>query len=454
MTLASPQTRREAILKAAIDSGLLHPEAAPLAAFIDVDGVAENVAALQEAFPGEIDVQHAFAAKANSVVPVLAGLRHLGMGCEVASAGELAQALRAGFEPQHIIFDSPAKSRQELKTALSLGVAVNIDNLQELGRVDQLMHNPTDSRIGIRVNPQVGVGGIAEMSTAGLTSKFGVALADPVDREALLKAYAERPWLTRIHAHVGSQGCPLPLIGEGLRILVDFADQVNDTLGTRQITGIDIGGGLPVDFETDTAVSDFAAYVAQLRQSAPRLFSGDYMLVTEFGRSIMAKFGFTAAYVEYTKVAGGQHIAITHAGANVATRTVFMPDAWPLRISVHGPDGSGKTGKTTRQDVAGPCCFAGDIVARDRALPLLHPGDIVLLLDTGAYYSSTPFTYNSIPEPGVYGASIDEDGKIHFSVLRKPQTMEQLLEASGAALVAHAQQGAWGRPCEAAPAVA
>lgn len=444
MKLASPAERRKAILKAAIERGLLHPETAPLTAFIDIDGVADNVAALKRAFPHEVDILHAFAAKANSIVPVLAGLHDLGMGCEVASAGELAQALGAGFEAHNIVFDSPAKSHQELKVALELGVAVNIDGFQELERVDEIMRvNPSTSPIGIRINPQVGVGGIAEMSTAGAQSKFGVSLVDPTHREALLTAYAKRPWLNQVHAHVGSQGCPLPLIGDGIGKLVDFADEVNAMLGRRQITAIDIGGGLPVDFVTDDVISDFTSYVAQIRESAPRLFSGDYGLVTEFGRSILAKFGFTAAHVEYTKVSGGQHIAITHAGAHVATRTVFMPDAWPLRITAHAPDGSDKVGQETRQDVAGPCCFAGDIVARDRELPLLEPGDVVLLLDTGAYYSSTPFTYNSILEPGVYGATIDAGGNVQFTVLRKPQTIEQLLDASGMTLATPGQRIPW-----------
>lgn len=430
-----PAARREAILTAAVARGLLDPDEEPLTAFLDLDGLAANIAALQQAFPAELDVLHAFAAKANSIVPVLSELRRLGTGCEVASEGELAQALAAGFEPGQIVFDSPAKTRRELRTALRLGVALNIDNFQELERVDEL-HIDVDSAspVGLRINPQVGVGAIAEMSTAGPASKFGVPLADPGGREALLAAYAARPWLNRVHAHVGSQGCPLPLIGQGIAELVALADEINDRAGRRQVTTVDIGGGLPVDFATDTPVSAFAGYVAQLRASAPRLFSGDYAVVTEFGRSILAKFGFTAAYVEYTKVSAGQPIAITHAGATVAARTVFMPAAWPLRVQAHTGTGALKSGPEIGQDVAGPCCFAGDLVARNRPLPLLEPGDIVTLLDTGAYYASTPFGYNSLRRPGVYGARIRGDGEVDFTVLRRPETMEELLAASGAGL--------------------
>ncbi|WP_104091319.1 diaminopimelate decarboxylase [Arthrobacter sp. GMC3] len=444
MISSNPAARREAILQAAIARGLLDPENVPLAAFIDVDALAENVSTLKRAFPETVNVLHAFAAKANSIVPVLAGLRDLGLGCEVASEGELAQALAAGFEPESIVFDSPAKTVRELRKALALGVALNIDNFQEFERIQRIVEqSPSSSPLGFRINPQIGVGAIAEMSTAGSHSKFGVALEDPGNREALLAAYAGNPSLNRLHAHVGSQGCPLPLMAAGVAKIVALAQEINNHIGRQQVTTIDIGGGLPVDFQSDSALSNFSAYVDHLRETVPALLNGDFALVTEFGRSILAKFGFTAAYVEYTKVSGGQHIAITHAGANVATRTVFMPHAWPLRVTAHGPDGKEKSGNPVGQDIAGPCCFAGDMVARDRPLPLLEPGDVVALLDTGAYYASTPFTYNSIQEPPVYGATFEDDGDVSFTVLRAQQTMADLLTASGSELADPAKRQRW-----------
>ena len=431
----STPARRERILQAALTDGLLEPEEVPLAAFLDLDLTAENVAALMRSFPAEVPVLHAFAAKANSIIPVLAGLRDLGMGCEVASEGELAQALAAGFTPEEVVFDSPAKTGRELRQALAAGIALNIDNFQELVRVNALrQERASRSSLGFRINPQIGLGDIAAMSTAGAASKFGIPLDDPGMREQILAAYAADPALNRIHTHVGSQGCPLPFIGAGIAKVVQLAAEVNLRAGFQQIRTIDIGGGLPVDFESDEPVAAFDAYVAQLKESAPDLFSGQYSVVTEFGRSILAKAGFTAAFVEYTKVSGGQHIAVTHAGAQVATRTVFMPEAWPLRIEAHAPDGSRKTGLEVGQDVAGPCCFAGDVVARNRSLPLLEQGDLVTLLDTGAYYASTPFTYNSIQQPPVYGAVIDENGQVRFTLLREQQSMAALLAASGGGL--------------------
>lgn len=424
--------RRDLILKAAVQEGLLQREGDLLAAFIDLDGVDENIAHLRDSFPSDIRTLHAFAAKANCLVPVLSHLEDRGMGCEVASEGELAQALEAGFQADQIVFDSPAKTFRELRQSLSLGTTVNADNFQELDRIKMILaESPSASPVGIRINPQVGVGGIEAMSTAGGTSKFGISLEDEGNRERLVEAFRNNSWLNRVHAHVGSQGCPLSLIARGIAQIVDFADEVNQLLGRRQITGIDIGGGLPVDFQSDSPVSDFEGYVAELRASVPRLFSGEYLIITEFGRSILAKYGFIAAFVEYTKTSGGRAIAITHAGAQVATRTAMMPESWPIRIGTYDADGDPKTGPAVEQDVAGPCCFAGDLVARNRPLPLLQPGDIVSLLDTGAYYFSTHFSYNSLPAPAVYGVTIDSQDKVTFRVLRHAETIPELLLRSG-----------------------
>ncbi|MFF3596429.1 type III PLP-dependent enzyme domain-containing protein [Kitasatospora indigofera] len=441
--LQSPE-RRESILRAAVREGLLDPEDALLAGFLDLDAVAATVGSLHRAFPDSVDVLHAFAAKANSLVPVLAELRGLGMGCEVAGPGELAQALAAGFDPERIVFDSPAKTRRELRRALDLGVAVNIDSWQELARIDELLAGRADtadqaangapeprSRIGVRINPQVGGGSIAAMSTATASSKFGIALADEGNAERLVEAFRARPWLTWLHCHVGSQGCPPDLMAEGVAAAAGLARRINGELCRRQVVGLDIGGGLPVDFHSDLAGPGYDEYVERLRARVPALFSGRFRLVTEFGRSVLAKSGFTAAYVEYTKTSGGRAIAITSAGVQVATRTVFAPESWPLRISAHDATGAEKRGEPVVQDIAGPACFAGDLVARARALPLLEPGDIVVLLDTGAYYATTPFAYNGLLEPAVHGVRVASDGTVRFGPLRRAQTVEELLARTG-----------------------
>ncbi|MFH9364524.1 diaminopimelate decarboxylase [Streptomyces anulatus] len=441
---APPGARFDAIVRAAVGQGLLG-EGGPVAGFIDTEGVRASVGALHDAFTATPEVLHTFAAKACSLVPVLRLLADCGMGCEVASPGELRLAVEAGFAPSRVVLDSPAKTREEIRLALALGVAVNADSLDELRRIDALRNPGSASVLGLRVNPQVGGGSIGPMSTATDTSKFGVALRDPGAREAIVEAFRVRPWLTRLHTHVGSQGCPLELIADGVARAYELAEEINATLGVRRVTSLDIGGGLPVNFADETVHPSYADYVAALTAAAPGLFSGRYSLVTEFGRSLLAKNGFIGARVEYTKDAGGRRIALTHAGAQTATRTVLMPDAWPLRIGAFGPDGTPKTGPSLAQDIAGPCCFAGDVVAYGRELPELAEDDVVVLYDTGAYYFSTPWAYNSLPRPAVYGfravagredGSKDgsgHDGPVTFATVRDAQSLDDIAAESGLA---------------------
>ncbi|MFE5212813.1 diaminopimelate decarboxylase [Streptomyces sp. NPDC056600] len=418
------------VLERAVATGLLGPEQ-PVAGFLDTAGILRAVDGLREAFAGVPEVLHTFAAKACPLVPVLRLLASTGMGCEVASPGELRLALAAGFEPARIVLDSPVKTEAELREALELGVAVNADNLTEVERIARLRPADCASVLGIRVNPQVGGGSIAATSTATEHSKFGVALRDPGAEERVVEAFARYPWLTRLHVHVGSQGCPLPLIAEGVAVAHRLAATIDARLGERRVTGLDIGGGLPVNFDDDEVRPTHAEYVAALREAEPALLDGRYALVTEFGRSLLAKNGFLAARVEYVKDAGGRRVALTHAGGHVVTRTVLLPDAWALRVTAHGPDGRPKNSPATKQDVAGPLCFAGDVVAHGRELPELAEGDWVVLHDAGAYCFTASWSYNSLPRPAVHGFRTGDDGRPVLTTVRTAQTIEEIVRECG-----------------------
>ncbi|MFE9171471.1 diaminopimelate decarboxylase [Streptomyces kebangsaanensis] len=429
--------RRDAAVRAAVDQGLLGP-GSPLVGLLDVTGVRESAAALRAAFeavtaPGT-PVLHAFAVKATPLVPVLRLLHEEGLGAEVASPGELALARAAGVPSARTVLDSPAKTPAELREALELGIAVNADSPQELARVDALV-GPAIPRspLGIRVNPQVGGGSIEALSTATATSKFGVGLRDEGAREWVVRAYLDRPWLTRLHAHTGSQGIPLPLMAQGVAQTYALAEEINARVGRRQIDTLDIGGGLPVNFGSEATAPTYAQYARLLGETVPGLFDGRYGLVTEFGRSLLAKHGTVVARVEYTKSAGGRPVAVTHAGVQVATRTVYVPEAWPLRLAAYDAEGRPKTGPEVVQDVAGPACFAGDLLAEGRALAPLEPGDHVAALDTGAYCFAHHYAYNSLPRPGIHGFAPDGSGGIAFATVREPQTVREIVAEAGQA---------------------
>ncbi len=419
----------ERVIGAAVEAGYLS-EDRPLAAFVDPAGLSRTIRALNNAFPAHFE--HMFAAKANTMSRALMLVKDAGLGCEVASPGELEQALRTGFAPEKVVFDEPAKTLPVLRKVLQLGVGLNIDNFQEFARVESLLKETrSTSCIGFRINPQVGAGTIDAMSTATPSSKFGVALEDEGNRQALVDCYTNNRWLTSLHIHVGSQGCSLDLLAAGIRKVTDLAEDINASIGKQQVEVIDIGGGLPVNFESDEITPTFAEYADTLREQAPELFSGKYLVKTEFGRSIYAKNGFIAARIEYTKSSGGRRIAISHAGAQVATRTVFMPDHWKIRLSVYDSSGRARAGNEVSQDVSGPLCFAGDMIGTDRVLPLIEPGDYVVLHDTGAYYFSNPFYYNALPAPAVYGAEILDDESVNFSLWRRHQNVDDMLAVLG-----------------------
>ncbi|MFE0886391.1 type III PLP-dependent enzyme domain-containing protein [Streptomyces rochei] len=436
-TGAGRAARRDEAVRAAVEQGLLGP-GTPIVGLLDVAGIRESAAALRAAFdavtaPGT-PVLHAFAVKATPLVPVVRLLHEEGIGAEVASPGELALARAAGVPPERTVLDSPAKTPEELREALALGIAVNADNPQELARVDALVAGGTSrSPLGVRVNPQVGGGSIEALSTATATSKFGVALRDEGAREWVVRAYLDRPWLTRLHAHTGSQGIPLTLMAEGVAETYALAEEINERAGRRQVDTLDIGGGLPVNFASDETTPTYAEYARVLREAVPGLFDGRYGLVTEFGRSLLAKHGTVVARVEYAKSAGGRPVAVTHAGVQVATRTVYAPGAWPLRIAAYDAKGLPKAGPDVVQDVAGPACFAGDLLATGRALPLLEQGDYAAALDTGAYYFAHHYAYNSLARPGVYGFGADGSGGVAFATVREGQSVAEIVSEAGGA---------------------
>ncbi|GAA1863471.1 diaminopimelate decarboxylase [Brevibacterium marinum] len=465
----------------------------PVIGLIDLDQVADAYEQLSSAFAGETDVLHAVACKAVPLQPMLRFYAESGAGCEVASPGELELALTAGFAPESIVFDSPAKTLSELRRAVSLGVSMNIDNFDELERLDTLLdgtgpsataHRGSEAasaRMGIRINPQSGTGRIGALSTATQTSKFGIGVADSGAREAVIEAYLARPWLNQIHVHSGSQGIGLDQAAAGIDVVVELAKEINaraadDVRGAernaepsqaqsrdRQITRIDIGGGLPVNFAGEDVTPTFAEYRAVLEEQVPDLF--DFDIITEFGRALLAKAGTILTHVEYAKTTGGRRIAMTHAGVQVATRTAYAPDDWPLRILPFDPDGNPKTAEAVPTDVAGPACFAGDLLARDRMLPRLDAGDIVAVPDTGAYYFSNPFSYNLLPRVPVYGYRVQpaavgadeaeadvgadarsrlgddadpllDEGRLEFSIIRRGQTLAEVLAEAGGAEIA------------------
>lgn len=421
--MSSFSSWKEESVRQAVAQGKLNEEESPLVMMYNLDQFKNMLKGAKDAFPSNF--LHTIAVKANPVLSFLKLVCAEDMGVETASAGELHIALNAGFSPKRIVFDSPAKTKAELKLALEKGIYLNIDNFQEFDRVKELLATGQykDTLIGIRVNPQVGGGKIEALSTATATSKFGIP-TEYLDK--LYELYLSHEWLNGIHVHVGSQGCPLDLIAQGIRKVVDIALKVNEER-PGQIKYIDIGGGLPVNFDTEEVSPTFTEYSAVLQKHIPELFqSTNFTVLTEFGRTYNAKVAIVAAKVEYTKISGGRGIAVIQGGADLFVRTIYLPEKWPLRVHVLDSTGKPKpdTPDTVLWDIAGPCCFAGDIVAHRRPLPKIEPGDIIVVHDTGAYYYSSFSHYNCRQAPPIYGY---EAAVPKLTVMKKGETLDDTL---------------------------
>jgi diaminopimelate decarboxylase len=432
----------ENILEAALcREGLINPDDSAVI-FYDLDFIEQRVETLKNLFPP--GTLHAVAVKANPLPAVLTKINLLGVGAETASLPELVIALKSGFEAVKIVFDSPVKTTAEIEFALKAGVHLNADSLMEIERIADIWEQTeSKSTIGLRINPQAGTGKIAITSVAGTYSKFGVPLLE--FRDEIIKTYIENDFLTAIHVHVGSQGCELPLLIRGIKIVYELALEINQQLEKagkqHRIRIFDIGGGLPVAYKDDDFPPAMEEYVGALKLEMPQLFDGTFSLITEFGRWIHANAGFTVSRIEYLKTAKtnnqkpAAHISddintlMIHVGADLLIRECYLPNQWSHKISVADPSGKIKSGKPEKKyTIAGPLCFQGDIIARDILLPETGEGDFIIIHDTGAYTLSMWSRYNSRQMPKVIGYSRKND---HFEILRKRETPEDLWEFWG-----------------------
>lgn len=337
------------------------------AIFHDLDRIEHRVDELNQAFPPS--ALHTIAIKANPLVELLKVTVRAGCGLEAASWEEVQLALAAGCRPDRIVFDSPAKTSTELEQALELGVWLNVDNVDELGRLEAL-GAPRNAKIGLRVNPQVGLGKIAFTSTVGRHSRFGV----PLEQAPSLKR--RYPFITGLHVHTGSQGC-------GLELLAAAAQRVAAVAEELRMEWLDIGGGVPVRYtQEDPEPPTLDAWSSSL-SGMPGW--GTRPLITELGRAVHAGCGWALTRIEAVKSIDGAPMIVVHLGADFLLRRVYRATEWNHEMWILDPEGHPKQGSEMPTTIAGPLCFSGDLIARDRLLPEAKVGDLLLIRDCGAY---------------------------------------------------------------------
>ncbi|RKZ90005.1 MAG: diaminopimelate decarboxylase [Candidatus Parabeggiatoa sp. nov. 1] len=394
--------------------------------FYDLSRLMARLTNLIDVFPKS--ALHAIAVKANPLTAILKKINALDVGLEVASFPELRLAEKAGFSPEKIVFDSPAKTHSELEYALKRGIYLNADSFQELERIAQLQARQlSNSVIGIRINPQVGTGHIESMSVGGEYSKFGVPLQQ--NRQKLIDAFIKYDWLKGVHLHIGSQGCAPQLLVKGIRTVLNLVNEINEGLQrshqNRQVETIDIGGGLPVSYYQDETAITMQAYQQLIQVSCPELFEGNFKIITEFGRYIYGNVGWVASRVEYVKAAENMSTAVIHVGADLFLRECYNPNDWHHEISLVDNEGHLKRADEKYYAIAGPLCFGGDMLEKNLRLPSIEIGDYIFIHDTGANTLSLWSRHNSRQMPKIIGYY---DNGTQFEILKEREDADKLWE--------------------------
>ncbi len=401
------------------EKGLLNRDDSS-AVFYNLSFIEDRFNEVKELFPHSS--LHAAAVKANPLIEILKIISRNGFGAEAASLPEIYLSEKSGFTPDKIVFDSPAKTEDELLYALKQGVHINADSLEELDLIDRLlMGAESKSTAGLRINPQVGTGKIAITSVAGEYSKFGVPVKE--FRLEIIEAYKKYEWLTGIHLHVGSQGCPLELLLKGVGVVYELASEINSQIENRQVNIFDLGGGYPVNYKKEDSAPSMKEYADAIKKNYPLLFTGQFKLITEFGRYYFANSAFALSRIDNIKHQEGASTIVSHLGADFLLRRVYNPESWHHEISVLTDSGDVKQSLLKNYVIGGPLCFAGDIIAKDIALPEAETGDYLLISDAGAYTISMWSRYNSRQLPKVIGYY--NEGKEIF-ILKERETLEQV----------------------------
>jgi diaminopimelate decarboxylase len=360
------------------------------------------------------DYPHAihYALKANSTLALVRLLRSLGSRADANSGGEVAVALRAGFDPKDIVFTGVGKTRDELEMAIGKGIgAINAESAGELDRIaDLALAMNRVARVALRVNPDIDALTHANISTGLKSNKFGVPLHEARAIYADRRTRASLCFVG-VHVHIGSQITSAEPLRRAAESLVTLAMELTED--GFSLEHVDLGGGLGISYEGRPMITprEYAAAVL------PELKRLGVPVVLEPGRAVVGHSGALVARVVDTKRnPDGRQIAVLDAGMSELMRPALYGSFHRI-VPVKPRDGA-----EAKWDVVGPICESSDVFARDRPLPDLRVDDAVALLDTGAYGAVMASNYNRrflAPE-----VLVDET---QWTVIRRRQTLDDVL---------------------------
>ncbi|MBE3144587.1 MAG: diaminopimelate decarboxylase [Planctomycetes bacterium] len=331
-----------------------------------------------------------YAAKANSNLTVLKILHSEGAYLDAVSPGEVFMGLTSGYTPDRILFTGTSVRNDELKFLSDANVTINIDSQSELDRLLKIAVPPV---LSIRVNPEIGAGHHSHCITAGPESKFGLW------EEDALKAYAtaKKARVERfgIHMHIGSGIFDVEPYVLAVEKLLSIAKRVHDEVGV-EFEFIDIGGGLGVPYKPEDKELDLSEFstkiVVPFKAKIKEYGLGKPFLYMEPGRYLVCDASILLTSVNTVKQTPSKKFVGVDAGFNTLVRPTMYGSYHPILVAnkLEAPD------KET-YDVVGPICESGDVLAKDRQLPLVEEGDLLAVLNAGAYGFSMSSQYNARP---------------------------------------------------------
>jgi diaminopimelate decarboxylase len=336
------------------------------------------------------DFEVLFASKAAPFTAAYSVLREEGLSVDVASGGELAMALRAGFEPDRIYLHGNNKTERELREALAAGVGhVICDSLDEIAQLDRLAAGGQD--VLIRVTPGISPSTHASVQTGGVDSKFGFGLTDGLAAEAIQRVLAtDNLRLVGLHAHIGSQILQLDPYTAAIEALGALADPAWCRI-------VNVGGGLGIAYTSADEPPSIEDYAEVKVRGVERVFARMPRLLVEPGRSLVGNAGLTAYSVGTVKEIPGVRTYIAVDGGMSDNMRPMLYDARYEALiadrAAEPPD--------TQATIAGMHCESGDVLIRDAALAAPAAGDVLVTPATGAYGYAMANNYNGMTRPPV-----------------------------------------------------
>lgn len=359
-----------------------------------------------------------FAMKANSNLAVLQTLARLGAGADTVSEGEIRKAMAAGIPAGRIVFSGVGKTDHELAYAVDVGLyQINIETEGELHALSRIAAAKGKRQSAVfRINPNIGAGGHAKITTGSEDNKFGISLSEA---ERLYTVAANLPGV-RIHGlatHIGSQ---IRVLDE-MQLAFGRLRELMNCLAEQghRVERIDLGGGLGIPYEMEEAVDHGPGLIEDYAAMTERTFAGlGVELAFEPGRLIVGNAGILVTRAITLNPRAGKTILVVDAAMNDLVRPAMYDafhDIWPVSQPVTGAP-------KQLYDVVGPICETGDTFATARTLPETGPGDLIALMTAGAYGAVMSSTYNSrllVPEVMVKGTD--------WAVVRPRLTYEELI---------------------------